>query len=170
MKAALALVDRRPLEVLRTHTYFKSLIMNNPPAVTTSTIWDEELRSYDSHLNTLSSFIAVLSTLYTDVDISVPDNAVAELEKVKAGCCKDFDTFVTISNSMTATYRTLVQRHGDCERSIKDLTASGNSNTVTINVQVFQIQKAQLEREMLYLEKAQCRRWKRIPVVQKTCK
>ena len=90
----------------------------------------------------------------------MPDNGLAELEQIEALLCKNFDELVTKSNSMAATYHTLVQGHAACERSIKELTASGNSNTVSNTVQLLQNDKAQIEQGMVQMEDAQCLVWK----------
>lgn len=103
----------------------------------------------------------------------VAEGAAAELERIQASFYENFDTFVTISNSLTNTYHTMVQIHENCERIIKDITTPGASNHVTINVhnvQNVQTQKAQIERDMLELEKLQCETWKTIQALHEASK
>ena len=144
-------------------------IMNIPVGVT-ATIGDRVRQSSDT-LSALS--IAIFGTLLPDLEIrtsSASDNAAtaaAELEKVKAGFDKMLDALVTASNGTTASYHDLVQMHGDYEQRIKMITALGHSSSITlaILVQLYRIQKTQIERRMLITEGLQCHIWERIQSV-----
>lgn len=97
--------------------------------------------------------------------LCLAEGAAAELEMVRASFHKDFDTLLTTSNSLTATYHKLVEMHGRCERMVKDFTTLGLSNGVTTtlhNIQHVQTQKAQIERDMLEVEQVQCDTWQTI--------
>ena len=118
-------------------------------------------RLMNTLLQGLSSASLFLERLIANMIFCVPDNEIAELEEKEAVLCKDFDKIMTKSNSNAATYHTLVQRHAACERSIKELTASGNSNTVINKVQLLQNDKAQIEQRMVEVEDAQCLIWER---------
>ena len=111
-------------------------------------------------LQSLSSASLFLECLFANINFCAPDNALAGLEKLEAVLCKNFDEMMTESNSVAATYHTLVQRNAAYERLIKELTASGNSNTVSNKVQLLQNAKAQIEQDMVQLEDVQCLVWK----------
>lgn len=116
----------------------------------------------------MSSSLAGLQTMCSDEETGAlsPENKDAEeLGKVQARFYTTFDTLMTNSNSLIATYRTLVQCHGDCERLMKELVALGPSNSVTATVQTLQNHKAQLEQDMLVAEGVQCETWKTIQVL-----
>ena len=111
-------------------------------------------------LQGLSSASLFLERRFANVIFLAPDNGIAELEELEAVLCKNFEELVTTSNFMAATYHTLVQQHAAFERSIKELTASGNSNTVSSQVQLLQNQKALVEQGMVQMEDGQCQIWK----------
>ena len=108
----------------------------------------------------LSSASLFLECLFANIIFCAPDNALAGLEKLEAVLCKNFEEMMTKSNSVAATYHTLMRRHAACERLKKELTASGNSNTVSNKVQLLQNVKAQIEQDMVQLEDVQCLVWK----------
>lgn len=144
--------------------------MNVPPMVTISAIRLELKQLRHAYAKGLSSLHAIANTLMADGAASVQDDALAELGTLLASLCESFDVLVNISNSTTRFYHTLVQRHGDCEQSIKELTASGNSNIVTNNVQLLQNKKTLVERTMLLMEEVQHETWKILQDMQIICK
>ena len=117
-------------------------------------------RIMNTLVQSLSSTSLFLERIFANIIFCVLDKGLAELEKIEAVLCKNFEELVTQSNSMAATYHTLVQGHAACERSIKELTASGSSNIVSNKVQLLQNDKAQFEQGMVQMEDAQCLVWK----------
>lgn len=144
--------------------------MSVPPRVTITAIRLELGQLSHAYANSLSSLHAILATLIADEAAYVPDDVLTELETLEASLCKKFDVLVNISNSTTAFYHTLVQRHGDCEQSIKELTASSNSNIVTNSNQLLQNMKTQVEQTMLLMEEVQHGTWEITQDMQILCK
>ena len=148
------------------------LITMTPPNATSS-IWGQIANACRDYSEKVFSLITILETFRDNPEtgpLLVPESAITELKEAIAGYCKSFAALVNISNSTTATYHTLVESHGECERVIKELTASGgNSNLATTNVLIIQTRKALIEREMLETEEAQCQTWQTIQAVQFAC-
>lgn len=149
------------------------LITTTPPNAT-SPIWGQIAKLCHDYSTKVACLITILETFRDNPEIGpslVHDSAITELKKAEAGYCKSFEALVNISNSTTATYHTLVESHGNCERLIKELTASGgNSNLVTNSVLIIQTQKALIEQEMLETEECQCQTWQTIEAVHFACK
>ena len=122
---------------------------------------DEVRRLMNSLKQSLSPTSLFLDKIFANINFFlVPDKSLAQLEILEAMLCKNFDELVTESNSIAATYHALMQGHATCDRSIKELRASGNSNIVSNQVRVLQNHKARVERGLVQLEDAQCLIWK----------
>ena len=114
----------------------------------------------DVSLDVLMKKARCLMSTFPEPHLQYLSLEAEELKVIEALLCKSFDTLVTESNSMAATYHKLVQEHATCERAIKELTASGNSNIISNQIQLLQNEKAHFEQSMVQAEDAQCLVWK----------
>ena len=122
-------------------------------------------------LRSLNSMLTCSRKPLYNETASPPVDRVTELitrfEELEVQCHTCFDNLITDSNRMTASYHKLVEEHGECERWIKDLTASGvNANRLT----ALGNQKAEIEREMIDVEDTQTKTWEAIKSTQNSCK
>ena len=163
-RAAAALIDCRP-GVVHFVTFYlsdtqdllhKSSVMDDSPGGQ----MDKIRHLMKTVMPSLSSASLFLEMLFADTVFRVPVCPLAKLEEVEAFLCKNFDKMVTISNSVAADYHALVQGHATCEQEIKELTASGNSNNSSNQIQLLQNRKAQIEQAMVQMEDIQCLAWK----------
>ena len=102
--------------------------------------------------------------------LSILRSAAVQLNKVQARRYKQLEKLVETSNSLTASYSTLVQAHEMCEQMLKKLAAQdplNGLNGVTAN---YQAQKAQVERAMLKTENLQSEIWTEIQKSQMASK
>lgn len=140
------------------------------PSITDKTL--NITKSMTSHQTTQPgrSFLEIMSSSWAELDTpTFLKLAAAELAQQQARIYDQFEIMVTTSNSITATYHTLVQMHGDCERTIKESAAQGPSNGFITNVQHVQhvqARKAEIEGAMLEVENVQWKYWTEIRELQ----
>lgn len=135
-----------------------SFIMNlDPPPI--STIRCELKKFRDAQRDSVSLLVTIHGKLSDPAASYTLDNAIADIKQFETDLCKIFDGLVNTSNSTTAYYHALVQKHGEREHMIKELTASGNSNVVTNHIQLLQNNKTEIERTMLSTEEIQHHIW-----------